>query len=230
VGTGKNERRGYDARTLLNGSRGIILDAEYGEDEWWLEAQFECDELPTEWWCETTAAILKKAKQAGIEVVPDEPPSAEPLPAAVIGAKIPSPPKPKPRALDPKTGLPGNVGYGYATTIHKAQGSEYKHVLAIVSGQCNSKQSLYTAFTRAKETLEIVGDLSAIPRLMAGSKSPYKERSTVMRALLGKVETPAPAKGNSLDLLARLAAMEIPEVIEEDDDEDFDFSGCASGS
>ncbi len=103
-------------------------------------------------------------------------------------------------------------------------------MLAIVSGQCYSKQSLYTAFSRAKETLEIVGELDAIPRLMASAASPYAERSTVMRALLGKVETPAPAKGNSLDLLARLAAMEIPEVIEEDDDEDFDFSGCASGS
>ncbi len=106
VGTGRNERRGYDRRTLLNGSRGVILDAEYGEDEWWLQAQFDCDELPTEWWCETKAAILRKAKQDGIEVVSDDPPPAQPLPAAVIGADIPPPPKPKLRALDPKTGLP----------------------------------------------------------------------------------------------------------------------------
>jgi len=101
------------------------------------------------------------------------------------------------------TGLPYNVAYGYATTVHKAQGSEFKHVLALVSGPRQSKKSLYTAFSRARQTLEVVGMLDAIPWIMRRDEE--TERTTVLRAIFAK---PRPA---GIDIAARLAALRVPE-------------------
>ena len=52
-----------------------------------------------------------------------------------------------------------------ATTIHKSQGSEYKAVIVIMSSQhifFLKRNLLYTAMTRAKEELYIIGDKKAI--------------------------------------------------------------------
>ena len=50
----------------------------------------------------------------------------------------------------------------YAETIHKSQGDEYK-VVILVSDSCHtaSKQMIYTAVTRAKDRIDIVGQRSA---------------------------------------------------------------------
>ena len=58
-----------------------------------------------------------------------------------------------------------NFIMAYAITIHKSQGSEYKHVLVVASSQHAfflKRNLIYTAFSRAKKTLRIVGDEKAI--------------------------------------------------------------------
>jgi exodeoxyribonuclease V alpha subunit len=55
---------------------------------------------------------------------------------------------------------------GYAGSIHKAQGGEFKHVIAIIvkrMGRTFGKPALYTAFSKAKQTLTVVGETDAIP-------------------------------------------------------------------
>lgn len=61
--------------------------------------------------------------------------------------------------------MKNNFVLAYANTIHKAQGSEYKAVIVVVSSQHSfflKRNMIYTAFTRAKERLIIVGDEKAI--------------------------------------------------------------------
>ena len=63
-------------------------------------------------------------------------------------------------------GLPKYVSYGYATTIHKSQGGEYAHVIAIVPKNIAytfGKPAIYTAFTRARQSLTIMGALDWLP-------------------------------------------------------------------
>jgi exodeoxyribonuclease V alpha subunit len=53
---------------------------------------------------------------------------------------------------------------GYAMTVHKSQGSEWKYVIQIVSSMHvnNTKALVYTGITRAKEKLIMVGDLRTL--------------------------------------------------------------------
>ena len=71
-------------------------------------------------------------------------------------------------------GLPDGVGWGYAYSVHKAQGSEFRHVIVVVSEEMArlfGKPALYTAVTRARESLTIIGDLfsSAALRVRQGA-------------------------------------------------------------
>ena len=52
----------------------------------------------------------------------------------------------------------------FATTVHKSQGNEYKNVLFFIpdNSPLLSKEILYTAITRAKSKLFIVGDINSI--------------------------------------------------------------------
>ncbi len=53
----------------------------------------------------------------------------------------------------------------YATTVHKAQGSEYRAVIFIADGSqamMLSRALVYTAITRAKELAVVVGELRAL--------------------------------------------------------------------
>lgn len=71
------------------------------------------------------------------------------------------------------------IDLGYATTVHKSQGSEYKTViLAMLSSQfiMLKRNLLYTAVTRAKENVFIVGDKPAIS--MAIKKNDIDKRNT----------------------------------------------------
>jgi len=95
----------------------------------------------------------------------------------------------EPEFFDPselgEDGLPAHVSYGYATTIHKSQGGEYAHVIALVPRNINytfGRRGLYTAITRAKETLAIIGALDVIPDII---KQREERRYTVLKALLG---------------------------------------------
>jgi exodeoxyribonuclease V alpha subunit len=63
---------------------------------------------------------------------------------------------------------------GLVSTVHKAQGSEYAHVLLLIpqsSSQLLSHQLLYTAITRAKASLRIVGDWSVLQRALRNRTS-----------------------------------------------------------
>lgn len=60
------------------------------------------------------------------------------------------------------------VEHSWAITIHKAQGSEFDEVVLVIPHGLNSnflsKQLLYTAVTRAKKKLYVVGDVGALTR------------------------------------------------------------------
>lgn len=62
----------------------------------------------------------------------------------------------------------------YAMTVHKSQGSEYKNVLLVLAKEHEvmmNKQLVYTAVTRVKEHLTIIGDRKTITKAVAlGSK------------------------------------------------------------
>jgi exodeoxyribonuclease V alpha subunit len=102
---------------------------------------------------------------------------------------------------DMKTGraLPLGMDFGYASTIHKAQGSEFEHVIVVIDGANDwllRKSALYTAVTRARSGLTIIGDLVAAEAM---SRSPDR-RTTVLQTLLG---LDGPASNSALDRLER---------------------------
>lgn len=70
----------------------------------------------------------------------------------------------------------------YATTVHKAQGSEYKAVIVVNNREhyyMLQRNLLYTAVTRAREELVLIGENSAID--LAVAKIPALERNTSLR-------------------------------------------------
>ena len=58
--------------------------------------------------------------------------------------------------------------YAYCLSVHKSQGSEYKEVVLIVpeGSERFGKEILYTAVTRAKESLSIYGSLACIEQML----------------------------------------------------------------
>jgi len=69
--------------------------------------------------------------------------------------------------------LLGELELAYAMTVHKAQGSEYKAVILAASsapGRLLSRSVLYTAITRARELLILVGDDDLIARMAANNR------------------------------------------------------------
>lgn len=67
----------------------------------------------------------------------------------------------------------GEIEPAYAMTVHKSQGSEYKAVVLAVSGGAPAlmtRSVLYTAVTRAKDLLIIVGDRENVYRMVSNDK------------------------------------------------------------
>ncbi len=67
----------------------------------------------------------------------------------------------------------GQLELAYAITVHKAQGSEYRAVILTVSDVPPSlltRSVLYTAITRAKELLILVGDDNAVWKMVSNNK------------------------------------------------------------
>ncbi len=73
----------------------------------------------------------------------------------------------------------------YALTVHKAQGAEWKYVLLVLPdeyGPIFNRNLLYTAVTRAKQELWILGDTRTVERMVA---RPYSdERKTALKVFL----------------------------------------------
>ena len=62
------------------------------------------------------------------------------------------------------------IDYGYALTVHKFQGSQAKHIIAVIPANSDflfGKPLLYTAISRAQVSLTLIGEIEAIPRIAA---------------------------------------------------------------
>lgn len=80
-----------------------------------------------------------------------------------------------------------HMSLGYATTVHKAQGSEYRAVIMPVSqrhARSLTPSLLYTGATRGKELVILVGQKGAFMRGLANTVA--EQRHTTLRDLLGK--------------------------------------------
>ena len=82
------------------------------------------------------------------------------------------------------------LDYAFANTIHKSQGSEYKVVLINLQWAHRnmlSRQLVYTAITRAKEKVVIVGQKRAIKQAINNKDT--EKRNTLLAARLGARES-----------------------------------------
>ncbi|WKC80003.1 exodeoxyribonuclease V subunit alpha [Borreliella tanukii] len=74
-----------------------------------------------------------------------------------------------------------NYEFSFATTIHKSQGSEYKHIKVILENNpFLTKELMYTAITRAKDSLEIISNKETILKL---SKKSSERDSKILEHL-----------------------------------------------
>ena len=76
--------------------------------------------------------------------------------------------------------------HGYAISIHKSQGSEFKTVVIPVTKEYNKmlyRKLYYTGVTRAKRELYIVGDLNALKRA-AGNNDSDVRRTAIKDRLI----------------------------------------------
>ena len=81
------------------------------------------------------------------------------------------------------------LALAYACTIHKSQGSEFPAVVVAVAREhalMLRRNLLYTAFTRAKRLLVVVGDERALQLALRDDR--VEERHTALRDLLTKRE------------------------------------------
>ncbi len=75
-------------------------------------------------------------------------------------------PRPEGPACFPLEAVQAGLEHAYALTVHKAQGSEYDHVALVLPEQDHlllTREILYTALTRAKRSVDVLGD----PTLLA---------------------------------------------------------------
>ena len=84
-----------------------------------------------------------------------------------------------------------NLTLAYAISVHKSQGSEYENVIFPIFNSYSimlKKKLIYTAITRAKKKLILVGDLTSLK-----NKIKYKEKlrnSSLINFLIKKELTP----------------------------------------
>ncbi len=82
-----------------------------------------------------------------------------------------------------------NITLAYAISIHKSQGSEFKVVILPLVRSYTimlKRKLIYTAITRAKETLIMIGEKEALQRGIYGKEPP---RKTWMKQFLQEIET-----------------------------------------
>ena len=81
-----------------------------------------------------------------------------------------------------------NISHGYAISIHKSQGSEFKTVIIPIVKEYRNmlyRKLFYTGITRAKEELYLVGDINYL-RIAAKNNTQDIRRSTI-KELLSKL-------------------------------------------
>jgi len=87
--------------------------------------------------------------------------------------------------------LTDNVALGYALTVHKAQGSEFDRVALVLpasDGPLLTREILYTALTRARRSVVVVGDLD----LFAAAARRRLQRASGLAAKLAAPAPPSP--------------------------------------
>ena len=92
-----------------------------------------------------------------------------------------------------------DLDHAYGLTVHRAQGSEWPGVVVLASssfGPILSRNLLYTALTRARRAVVVVGDEAAIREAVARTRD--QERVTGLPVLLraGAKEAPPPGAGS----------------------------------
>ena len=81
----------------------------------------------------------------------------------------------------------GHLELAYATTIHKSQGGEHTSVLVSIQGGRMLQRSLiYTAITRAKLGVTIVGNWSAVAYAIENNNE--RERNTLLAQRLNELQ------------------------------------------
>jgi exodeoxyribonuclease V alpha subunit len=94
-----------------------------------------------------------------------------------------------------KTGEFNNLLLGYAITIHKSQGSEWKKVFLCLHNSHNtmmSRELLYTAITRARESLEIICEKETFIRGINSQRitgNTLEEKAEFFKGKLSDVES-----------------------------------------
>jgi exodeoxyribonuclease V alpha subunit len=86
-----------------------------------------------------------------------------------------------------------DLDHAYCLTVHRAQGSEWPGVVLLISsayGPILSRNLLYTALTRARRAIVILGDAPAIARAVAETRD--QERCTGLAALLAQADGVSP--------------------------------------
>ncbi|MCR5122498.1 MAG: ATP-dependent RecD-like DNA helicase [Ruminococcus sp.] len=82
-----------------------------------------------------------------------------------------------------------NLELAYAITVHKSQGSEYNIVVLVVIGLTDRlcyRNMLYTAVTRAKKMLLVVGSKECFVKMLTRRKAP--ERNTCLLEMLKEMD------------------------------------------
>jgi len=78
-----------------------------------------------------------------------------------------------------------NITHGFVISIHKAQGSEFDTVIIPVLNKYSRmlyKKLIYTAVTRAKKKLYILGEIGALQKAILNDS--YKERKTTLKTFI----------------------------------------------
>ena len=96
-------------------------------------------------------------------------------------------------AFDDKTvsysfDLLGQLELAYAMTVHKSQGSEYRAVI-LAATHANpyllTRSILYTAVTRAKELLIVVGDPNVVRQMVENNRQSRRYSGLKLRLTKG---------------------------------------------
>ena len=95
----------------------------------------------------------------------------------------------------------GELDLAYAVTVHKAQGSEFDAVVLALSAGLPKKlltrNILYTAITRAKRLLVLVGSTETIAYMVENNQKGRRYSALKARLRLENSVSEAPDAGNS---------------------------------
>jgi len=119
-----------------------------------------------------------------------------------------------------------NLMLAYAITVHKSQGCEFENVILSISGSnlLMTRNLLYTAITRAKGMVVIVGSVDALRRMVRNNR--VARRETFLKKLILEANVEASTEKTATDMIReriKLFGEKKPQTIESLDDIDDAF-------